>query len=103
MWIEFHFQKSDPLPDRISDPLPGNRRQLVQVAVKMALKGKCLIVYSYFRRFLADPCGSLYKLADMAACPDVYHTQEYEAEHRAKGTPVVIDNGELWHVTRAVC
>lgn len=54
--------------------------------------------------FLADPCTSLYKLADMAACPDVYHTQDYEALHRAKGTPVVIDNGELWHViSSAVC
>ena len=26
--------------------------------------------------------------------PDPYHTKDYEAEHRSKGTPLVIDNGE---------
>lgn len=56
--------------------------------------GKRVLKQVLYMCFLDPSSSSLFRLSDGEVTPDPYHTSDYEAEHRGKGTPLVIDNGE---------
>lgn len=73
---------------------------------EMALKGKAITeplsaargVILITAHHLSDPSSSVYKFVDLPASPDSYYTRDYEVVHRGKATtPLVIDNGKLYH------
>lgn len=71
----------------------------------MAVKGKGIaepvleaqvqILIIAHQPLILDPSSSVYKFVDVPASLDSYYTRDYEVVHRAKSTPLVIDNGKL--------
>jgi hypothetical protein len=70
----------------------------IVIAVEMALKGKALgRFYDEILNGSTPFSDPLYKLADIPPSPDPYYTKEYEAAHRDRQTPLIIDNGKwVW-------